>query len=114
YHLSNAVAAPTIQDDSPLATQLERDLSLSKGVTRWLYWMDALGKALPSDFPRLAKLTKGKRELERMVARRWAEKAPRHLFDTLVAAAKFSRGLPVGTLASALFEEWPKRDPEAA
>ena len=26
-------------DDSPLATKLEKDLSMSRGVTRWLYWL---------------------------------------------------------------------------
>src|SRR3989442_1026615 len=39
-------------DDSPLATRLERDLSMSSGVTRWLYWLEALEQAGPADFPR--------------------------------------------------------------
>src|SRR4051812_7419626 len=29
-------------DDSPLTTQLEHDLSMSSGVTRWLYWLEAI------------------------------------------------------------------------
>src|SRR5688572_25946439 len=32
-------------DDSPLATGLARDLSMSEGVTRWLYWLEAIEKA---------------------------------------------------------------------
>src|SRR5258705_12112323 len=48
-----------VNDDSPLATKLERDLSMSSGVTRWLHWVDALEKAMPTDFPRLFQLTKG-------------------------------------------------------
>ena len=77
-----------IGDDSPLATRLEKDLALSSGVTRWLYWLEALEKAAPSDFPRLDRLARGNPAVLRLVAERWAEFAPRHLFDTLVAASK--------------------------
>src|SRR4051794_22204893 len=44
--------------DSPLATRLAHDLSLSAGVTRWLYWLEAIEKAQPSDFPSLLRLAK--------------------------------------------------------
>src|SRR6266700_4888358 len=101
-------------DDSPLTTKLERDLAQSSGVTRWLYWLEALEKAMPADFPRLARLAKDNPAALQFVAARWAEIAPRHLFDSLVAAAKDGRGLPVQPLARVLFDEWPKRDPEAA
>jgi hypothetical protein len=100
-------------DDSPLATKLERDLSMSSGVTRWLYWLEALEKAAPADFPRLARLAKGNSTAMRFVAARWVELDPRHLFDTLVAASKSGGGFPSDELAAVLFEEWPKRDPEA-
>lgn len=111
-----------INDDSPLATQLERDLSMSSGVTRWLYWIEALEKAAPTDFPRLMRLAQDSPTAKRMVQARWIEAAPRHLFDTLVTmfkndgtpiyqAAKISE---VSDLAYALFQEWPKRDPDAA
>src|SRR5256714_8212906 len=72
-------------DDSPLATQLERDLAKSDGVTRWLYWMEALETAAASDFPRLARLAQGNGTATRFVAARWVEVAPRHLFDTMMA-----------------------------
>jgi len=101
-------------DDSPLATKLERDLSMSSGVTRWLYWLEALEKAAPADFPRLARLAKGNSTAMRFVAARWVELDPRHLFDTLIAASKSGGGFPSDELAAVLFEEWPKRDPEAA
>jgi hypothetical protein len=100
-------------DDSPLATKLEHDLSMSSGVTRWLYWLEAIEKAVPSDFPRLARLTKGDPTALRFLATRWAEIAPRHLFETLVAASKIPNSLPINDLARALFDEWPRRDPEA-
>ena len=100
--------------DSPLATQLERDLSMSSGVTRWLYWLEAIEKASSADFPRLARLAQGNATATKLLAARWVEVAPRHLFDTLVAAAKDGRGFPADELATVLFEEWPKRDPDAA
>ena len=103
-----------VNDDSPLTTKLERDLAQSSGVTRWLYWLEALEKAMPADFPRLARLAQNNPAALQFVAARWAEIAPRHLFDSLVAAAKDGRGLPVQELARVLFDEWPKRDPEAA
>src|SRR5207249_8255452 len=103
-----------VNDDSPLTTKLERDLAQSSGVTRWLYWLEALEKAMPADFPRLARLAKDNPAALQFVAARWAEIAPRHLFDSLVVAAKDWRGLPLQELARVLFKEWPKRDPEAA
>src|SRR5437016_2866969 len=71
-----AVHAP---DDSPLATKLARDLSMSSGVTRWLYWLEALEQAGPADFARLLKLAKGNPAAMRLVEARWIEIAPRHL-----------------------------------
>jgi hypothetical protein len=106
-------AAVRQADDSPLATKLERDLSMSSGVTRWLYWLEALEKAALGDFPRLARLAQSDSIALRFVAARWVELGPRHLFDTLVAASKSGRGFPADQLAEVLFEEWPKRDPEA-
>ena len=102
------------KDNSPLTTQLERDLAKSSGVTRWLYWLEALEKAAPSDFPRLARLAQDNPPALQFIAARWAEIAPRHFLDTLITEAKNSRGLPVQDLARVLFQEWPKRDPEGA
>ncbi len=101
-------------DDSPLTTQLERNLAKSSGVTRWLCWFQALEKAAPGDFSRLARLAQNNPAALQFVAARWAELAPRHLFDSLVAAAGQGGDFPVQQLARVLFNEWPKRDPEAA
>jgi hypothetical protein len=87
---------------------------MSSGVTYWLYWLEALEKATPTDFPRLARLAQGKPAAMRFVSARWVEVAPRHLFDTLVAASRNNAGFPIQELARTLFTEWPKRDPEAA
>jgi hypothetical protein len=103
------------RDDSPLATKLEHDLSMSKGVTRWLYWLEALEKAAPADFPRLAKLAQGNPALLRLVTSRWAELYPRHMFDWLVAESKNGRGQrELWEVADGLLNVWSKNDPEAA
>ena len=100
-------------DDSPLAAQLEKSLSLSSGVRRWLYWLEAIEKATPRDFPRLAMMAKNDPAALRFVTARWIEVAPRHLFDTLVSSWG-DRRLPSRELEEALFNEWPKTDPDAA
>src|SRR5262245_57297713 len=105
--------APAV-DDSPLATKLERDLSMSRGVTRWLYWLEALEKATLTDLPRLARLAEGNSTIVRLVADRWLELNPRNLFDTVAAMSTTGRGKVWDELANTLFAEWPKRDAEAA
>src|SRR5262245_50046751 len=62
--------------DSPLATQLARDLSMSSGVTRWLLWMEAVEKASLADFPRLAQLAAGDSTRIRLLAAKWVELNP--------------------------------------
>ena len=95
-------------DDSPLATKLEHDLSMSSGVTRWLYWLEALERATPADCPRLAQLAQGNPTLVRLVGERWAKMNPQHMFDTLVSRRDGS--FPAGELQRVLFEEWPRKD----
>jgi hypothetical protein len=101
-------------DDSPLATELQRRLASSSGVTNWLCWMDALEKAQPSDFLRLLRLARGHPAAWDIVVNRWAEIAPRQMFDTLVAASKTGSDLPITELGRTLFDKWIKQDPEAA
>src|SRR5688572_23214896 len=110
---SRQVLQVPTRDDSPLATKLQRDLSMSSGVTKWLYWLEAIENAIPTDFPRLARLAQGNNNTLRLVAARWVEIAPRHLFQSIVDASKNGNNLPVSTLASVLFEDWPKTDPDA-
>src|SRR5581483_5215031 len=100
----------SLPDDSPLATQLARDLAQSTGVKRWLFWWDAMEKAAPADFPRLAKLARGNRGATKLVAERWAELAPKHFFDTLRTAAM--QEYPPG-LADTLIQSWLKQDKSA-
>jgi hypothetical protein len=98
-------------DDSPLATRLERDLSMTSGVTRWLYWLEALEKATLADYPRLAQLAHGNITLLRLLGVRWAELNPQHLFDTLIA--RQGSAFPVSELQRVLFAEWSRRDKNA-
>jgi hypothetical protein len=100
-------------DDSPLATELERNLTTAPGATRWLYWMEALEKAAPTDFPRLAQLAEENSTATRLLAARWIDLDPRHLFDTMMAASKQGRYFPLYEAGEMLFEEWSKRDPAA-
>jgi hypothetical protein len=104
------------RDESPLATKLERDLSMSTSVTHWLYWLEAMENAVASDFPRLLRLAENSPAAMRLVSERWIELYPRHLYDTLVDAIKNGRGLTGMTidLSHTLFNEWLKRDPDAA
>src|SRR4026209_1394546 len=48
-HLCKPRSSARLNDDSPLATKLERDLSMSSGVTRWLYRLEAIEKATLAD-----------------------------------------------------------------
>src|SRR5262245_61798892 len=77
--------------DSPLATQLARDLSMSSGVTRWLLWMEAVEKASLVDLPRLAQLAAGDSTQMRLLAARWVEMNPQHLFEYIMSTAKGGR-----------------------
>lgn len=98
-------------DDSPLATALERDLSMSEGVTRWLYWLEAVEKAQLSDFPRLAQLVEDNSIARDLLAARWIDLNPRHMFDTI--AAYYGTSEVWSSLGNTLFKEWPKRDKQA-
>ncbi len=98
-------------DDSPLASALERDLSMSEGVTRWLHWLEAIEKAQLSDFPRLAQLAEGNSIARDLLAARWIDLNPRHMFDTI--AAHYGSGEVWSSLGNTLFKEWPKRDMKA-
>ena len=90
-------------DDSPLASALERDLSMSEGVTRWLYWLEAIEKAQLSDFPRLAQLAEGNSIARDLLAARWIDLNPRHMFDTI--AAHYGSGDVWSSLGNTLFKE---------
>src|SRR4030095_9936024 len=94
---------------------LARNVSRTSSVTRWLYWLEALDKAQPADFPRLVRLAQTNNTALRFVPAPWVAIPPRHLFDTLMHN---SGGLLddqlFASLANSLFTEWPKHNPDAA
>lgn len=87
----------------------------SKGAERWLHLMTWAEKATLDDMPRLIRLAKGNDEALSLLAARWIEMNPRHMFDTLAKAAWSGDYLgDTQELLNKLFEEWPKRDLNAA
>jgi hypothetical protein len=99
-----------IRDDSPLATQLELDLSMASTVTSRLHWIEAIEKAALADFPGLARLARGDSVALRLVAARWIGLGPRHLYESLLANSAGQGGFPGRQLTEMLFDEWPKQD----
>src|SRR3954470_11023018 len=98
---------------SSVPAKLEHDLSMSADVTRWLYWFEALEKALPTDLPRLIQLAGKNLNLVRLLASRFAEIYPRETFDLLVADCRNADRNLAQEFAWRFLREWTKRDPHA-
>jgi hypothetical protein len=100
------------------AADLSAELARQKGAMRWLYLLGAADKASAADMPALVRAAKDLPGATRMLATRWAEMDPQHMFRTL--CTEYARNKNGGTLAdeynlrSILFETWAKQDPEAA
>lgn len=101
--------------------ELGAELARHTGAMRWLYLLGAADKATAADMPRLLCAIGNDQIALRMLAVRWAELDPRHMFDTLCAdAAKHAAGGSGVDLSAdyqirqILFEERAKRDKEAA
>ncbi len=105
-----AQAGDLAWNTSSLTNDLAQNVSLSTGVTRWLYWMEAVERASLADFPRLARLASGNRQALRLVAARWAQLDSKNFFRVLLQK---NTGLPVDQLAYRLILDWAKRDPSA-
>jgi hypothetical protein len=101
-------------EDQSVAARLERNLSLSTGVTRWLCWLDALEKSQASDFPRLYKLAAGDPAAKKLVSDRWIQFHPRYVFDYVVAMAKHGNSSAISQLGYQLFRQWSRADADAA
>jgi hypothetical protein len=87
---------------------------------RWLYLLGEADKATAADMPRLLRAAGGMPGAVRMLAVRWAELDPRHMFETLRASAsRYRAGGDADISANydlphILFEEWTTKDPESA
>lgn len=96
-----------------LASKLKRSLSLSKGVERWLRWWEALDQATADDMPALVRLAKGRPEVLRLIAARWARIDPSHMFETVMANGPGPLDATQKSLLEHLLKDWTRRDPEA-
>ncbi len=93
---------------SPLA-------KLQKGLaelprTQQLLWLASRAEvAGRAEMPRLLRIAKGKSDMERAIATRWAQLDPEHMFANTV-----SNDLGTDDIYRVLFESWVKTDPHAA
>jgi hypothetical protein len=112
----NAGTANDAKDSS--SDDLAAELARQKGAMRWLYLLGAAEKATAADMPAMLRAAKDLPGATRMLAVRWAELDPQHMFRTL--CADYARHKTGGALAEdynlrgILFETWAKTDPEAA
>lgn len=92
-----------------LIAQLQHNLSISTGVKRWLYWMEAIEKASLEEFPKLIQLAGNDGAAVRAIGLRWTELDPKHLLHYLTKSGdRRSDEL----LTEVLFPEWANRDPK--
>lgn len=100
--------------------EVEDRVKRSQGAHLWLHWMSGIENA---DLEELAGLARSAREnsgVLRLIAYRWAELDPEHLLETIRRESAQVDGrsgkslFPARQLARYLFEEWPKKDREAA
>lgn len=110
-------ATPAEQPDinAPLAAALKTET----GAKRWLLLVAAAEKATAKDMPGIIRAAGGDDAATRMLAARWAELDPKHMFATLYAEFLLPEDSPAAlsnryTLTDALFSEWAKADPSAA
>ena len=115
---SSKTAEPSAEKpdvNEPLAAALKTET----GAKRWLLLVAAAEKASANDMPGIIRAAGGDDAATRMLAARWAELDPKHMFATLYAEFLLPDESPVAlpnryTLTDALFTEWAKADPDAA
>ena len=93
--------------------ELEKNLFLSKGVTKWLYFLQRLESAQLEDYPAMASVVKHNPLMLKLLVTKWIERDPRHFFDSLVTAQLGGRPFAAEELTTFFFEEWTRKDPHA-
>ena len=106
---------PSIVTPSRFSPALAERLQVETGAKRWLLMLSAVEKATAQEMPELISAAGGDSAMIRMLAARWAELDPVHMFHWIYTEyntpADAPGALPArSTLASVLFEEWTKRD----
>jgi len=124
-HLAGQVApsqsSRKISNATPLATKLQSQLDLVEGQEFWLQWIAGIEGAVLADYPKMVQVAAENPAALRILALRWLELDPEHLFETL----RVNSSLMLGSLDriddetsrelyQLLFQEWPKTDLEAA
>lgn len=100
---------------APAETALARVVRTEKGSQRWLIVLAQADKATAEQMPAIIRSVGNDSAMIRMLAARWAELDPSHMFASLYADLIQPDGAP-GTLpsrwelTSALFEQWVKKD----
>jgi hypothetical protein len=104
---------------SRFAAELAETLAKESGGKRWLLMLSAAEKASAQEMPELIHAAKGDDAMIRMLAARWAELDPVHMFHWLVTEFNTPPDAPGAlpsrwTLSDVLFEQWIPRDKAAA
>ena len=118
----HAVAKPALPTPAPGRTASEalaRAVQTETGAKRWLILLAATENGDASDMPGLIRAVGEDNAAVRMLAARWADLDPSHMFHTLYAEFLLPENSPGALpsrweLTSVLFEQWVKSDVAAA
>jgi hypothetical protein len=117
--VSNATGTRTethhVLPSARFAPGLAETLEKEAGGKRWLLMLSAAEKASAQEMPELIHAAKDDGAMIRMLAARWAELDPVHMFHWLFTEFNTPADAPGAlpsrwTLADVLFEEWTRRD----
>jgi len=108
---SRTASAEVTRFDDTLAQRI----SAENGAKRWLLMLEAVENATREDMPGLMRIAGKDSAMIRMIAARWAELDPVHMFHWLYTDYLLPEGSPDALpsrsdVSSVLFEEWAKSD----
>jgi hypothetical protein len=109
---------PGLAPGRPIDAQLAKAVQTETGPRRWLRLLAASEEATARDMPGLIRAAGKDGTAVRMLAGRWAELDPKHMFRSLHADYLVPEDSPGAlperwALSEALFESWTKSDPAA-
>jgi hypothetical protein len=99
----------------PIANALVESIRTGTGAKRWLQLLSTLENARAEDIPGLMHLVRNDPAMVRMLALRWAELDPHHMFGALYTDALLPDDSPDAlpsrwVLTDVLFERWARTD----
>ena len=112
-------ATSTILPGRQVSAALQNSIKSGTGATRWLQLLSTLENAKAEDMPGLIRVASSDSAMIRMLAARWAELDPDHMFRSIYADYMLPEGAPSTLpsrhiLSDVLFEQWTKSDLKAA